>query len=103
LTASSKSVSLTACDGDFRATSRITAQSRTSRDSEKILYHPAGEAHSDKFGNRGGAIFSIELEPRWTSTLREYELQSEEPIAFPHRQVSWLGRRAYQAFINPSP
>ena len=51
----------------------------------------------------GGAIFSIELEPRWTSTLREYELQAEEPIAFPHRQVSWLGKRAYQAFIDPDP
>jgi AraC family transcriptional regulator len=40
-------------------------------DSENVLYHPAGEAHSDAFGNRGGAIFSMELEPRWTSTLRE--------------------------------
>jgi len=72
-------------------------------DSEKVLYHPAGEAHSDKFGNRGGAIFSIELEPRWTSKLREYELKAEESIAFPHRVVSWLGRRAYQAFSDPHP
>jgi len=72
-------------------------------DSEKILYHPAGEVHSDKFGNCGGKIFSIELEPRWTSTLREYELQAEEPIALPHREVSWLGKRAYQAFINRAP
>ena len=71
--------------------------------SEKILYHPAGEVHSDKFGNCGGKIFSIELDPRWTSTLREYELQAEEPIAFPNRQVSWLGKRAYQAFINRDP
>lgn len=69
-------------------------------DSENVLYHPAGEAHSDAFGNRGGAIFSIELAPRWTSTLREYELQAEESLALPYRQVSWLARRAYQAFID---
>jgi hypothetical protein len=37
-------------------------------DSENVLYHPAGETHSDAFGKRGGAIFSMELEPRWTSS-----------------------------------
>lgn len=67
-------------------------------DSETVLYHPAGETHSDAFGNRGGAIFSIELEPGWTSTLRQYEVQTEESLALPHRQVSWLAWRAYQAF-----
>jgi AraC family transcriptional regulator len=70
-------------------------------DSENVLYHPAGEAHSDAFGNHGGAIFSIELEPRWTSTLREYELQAEESLALPQHLVSWLAWRAYQAFIDP--
>lgn len=69
-------------------------------DSENVLYHPAGEAHSDAFGNRGGAIFSMELEPRWTSRLREYELQAEESLALPRRQVSWLAWRAYQAFTD---
>ena len=69
-------------------------------DSENVLYHPAGEARSDAFGNRGGAIFSIELEPKWTSRLREYELQAEESLILPRRLVSWLAWRAYQAFTN---
>ena len=69
-------------------------------DAENVLYHPAGEAHSDAFSNRGGAIFSMELEPRWTSTLQEYELQAEESLALPHRLVSWLAWRAYQAFTD---
>lgn len=69
-------------------------------DSEYVLYHPEGEDHSDAFGNRGGAIFSIELEPRWTSTLREYELQLEASLALPDGHVSWLARRAYQAFTD---
>jgi AraC family transcriptional regulator len=69
-------------------------------DSKNILYHPAGEVHSDAFGNCGGKIFSIELEPRWTSTLREYEMQAEESLALPHHQVSWLARRAHQAFTD---
>lgn len=70
-------------------------------DSENVLYHSAGEAHSDAFGNRGGAIFSVELEPRWTSRLREYELQAEESLSVPRRQASWLAWRAYQAFTDP--
>lgn len=69
-------------------------------DSENVLYHPPGEIHSDTFGNRGGAIFCVELEPRWTSTLREYELRAEESLALPHRVVSWLAWRAYQAFTD---
>lgn len=70
-------------------------------DSENVLYHPPGEAHSDAFGNRGGAIFSIELEPKWASTLREYEMLAEESLALSDRHVSWLARRAYQAFKRP--
>jgi len=69
-------------------------------DSENVLYHPAGEAHSDAFGDRGGVVFSLELAPKWTSVLREYELQAEESLALPHRQVSWLASRAYQAFTD---
>lgn len=70
-------------------------------DSENVLYHPAGEAHSDAFGGAGSRIFSVELEPKWMSTLRDYDLQAEESLAFPEYQVSWLALRAYQAFANP--
>jgi AraC family transcriptional regulator len=69
-------------------------------DSEKVLYHPPGEAHSDAFGNRGGTVFSMELEPGWTSRLREYDLQAEESLALADRRVSWLAWRAYQAFLE---
>lgn len=71
-------------------------------DSANVLYHPAGEVHSDTFGYHGGTIFSMELEPRWTATLREYELQAEQSLALPQRLVSWLARRAYQAFTDPN-
>ena len=69
-------------------------------DSANVLYHPAGETHSDAFGNRGGTIFCVELEPRWMATLREYELQNETSVAFPQRIVSWLAWRAYEAFTD---
>jgi AraC family transcriptional regulator len=68
--------------------------------SANILYHPPGEAHCDAFGKRGGSIFSIEVQPTWTSTLREYELQAEHALALPHSQVSWLVSRAYHAFTG---
>jgi AraC family transcriptional regulator len=67
-------------------------------DPANIFYHPAGEAHSDAFGKRGGSIFSIELQPRWTSTLREYEMQADQALTLPHGQGSWLVSRAYHAF-----
>jgi AraC family transcriptional regulator len=67
---------------------------------ENVLYHAAGEAHSDAFGNCGSKIFSIELEPRWTSRLQEYELQAEESRSLSHRQISWSGWRAYRAFTD---
>jgi AraC family transcriptional regulator len=69
-------------------------------DSQNVLYHPAGEAHSDAFGNQGGTIFSIELEPRRMATLRDYELQATESVAFSRRQVAWLAQRAYQSFTT---
>jgi AraC family transcriptional regulator len=69
-------------------------------DSKNVLYHPAGETHSDAFGDCGGAIFSIELDPKWTSTLREYELQADESLALPSRDVSSLAWRAYKAFSD---
>ena len=72
-------------------------------DSQRVLYHPAGEAHSDAFGNQGGKIFSIELESGWTAKLRDYELQTAESLVFPDRQVAWLARRAYQAFACTDP
>jgi hypothetical protein len=43
---------------------------------ENVLYHPAGEAHSDAFGTCGGTIFSIELEPRWKHSA---EAESDTP------------------------
>ena len=60
-------------------------------DSEKVLYHPAGEAHSDAFGYRGGAIFSIELEPRWTLEATAIELLYQLP---------WKHKPAGQAGLN---
>lgn len=69
-------------------------------DSRSVLYHPAGEAHSDAFGNRDSTIFSMELAPRWTSALREYEMLADESLDLSHREVCWLAWRAYKAFTN---
>ena len=80
--------------------SLVLSGSYVERDSENVLYHPAGEARSDAFGNRGGAIFSNELEPKWTSRLREYELQAEESLIPPAAwSPGWRGG-GYQAFTN---
>jgi AraC family transcriptional regulator len=67
------------------------------------LYHPAGEDHSDTFGNCGGHLFSLEIAPEWTKKLRGYELKTEEPLTLTASRVSALSWRAYRAFSDPHP
>src|SRR5215472_12392383 len=50
---------------------------------ETVLFHPADETHRDRFGNRGGQLFSLELAPEHIARAKEYELRVEEPIRLP--------------------
>jgi quercetin dioxygenase-like cupin family protein len=42
------------------------------------VFHPAGEAHRDRFDARGATILSIELEARWVEQIRDLGLYPGE-------------------------
>jgi len=46
-----------------------------------VLFHPPGEVHSDRFGERGGAVLSVELAPSWVARYCA-GAAPQEPAAF---------------------
>jgi AraC family transcriptional regulator len=70
---------------------------------ETVLYHPAGEAHSDAFGDYGGRLLSLEIRPEWMARLRDYELESGAPRVFNGHQLLRLRWRIHRAFSDRSP
>jgi AraC family transcriptional regulator len=40
-------------------------------DAARLIFHPAAEAHGNRFGDAGGRCFNIELGPRWAPLLRD--------------------------------
>jgi AraC family transcriptional regulator len=40
-------------------------------DARSIIYHPAGERHTDEFGSRATACLDVHLRPAWLESLRE--------------------------------
>jgi len=71
--------------------------------SEVALYHPAGEQHSDRFGVRGGHLFSIEISAECLRRAEEYELIVDKRIVFRRPEAEILKRRAFTAFSDPRP
>jgi AraC family transcriptional regulator len=45
-----------------------------------LTFHPSGEAHTDHFHNRGGHLFSIELESQLVERLRESSISIDNQI-----------------------
>jgi AraC family transcriptional regulator len=70
---------------------------------DTVLYHPAGEDHSDRFGDCGGRLLSLEIRPEWMVRLRDYELDASAPRVFSARQLLRLRSRIHQAFSDFSP
>ena len=44
----------------------------------RMLFHPSGEVHTDRFGNAGAAILSIEISDAWLARLRECRVKTNE-------------------------
>lgn len=47
-----------------------------------LLFHPAGEAHSDRFGAAGGACFNLEFGAAWAERMRTLSQRLTAPVAF---------------------
>jgi AraC family transcriptional regulator len=71
-----------------------------------MIYHPAGEAHADRFENHGGRIFHIEAGERFWSLADEHSLRLDVPADFrggPPPSLALRMHREFQEMDSVSP
>lgn len=60
-----------------------------------VIYHPAGEIHSDSFDREEARLFDIELDASWLQRIAATSQSFDEPHAFDGGQVSTTALRLY--------
>ncbi len=64
-----------------------------------VLFHPAGELHSEQAGSNGGRSFGVEFGPRLHHLIREHSAYLlDRPAEFEGGPVAWLAFRLYDEF-----
>ena len=63
-----------------------------------VAFRPAGEMHSDHFGNTGAHCLVIELPETWISRLRHSRQECDGPVGVQSGQLPWLGTRLYREY-----
>ena len=58
-----------------------------------LVFHPAGEAHSNRFGRQGGTCFNVEFGADWTQRLRTVAPALAAPAAFTDPATTLLAMR----------
>jgi AraC family transcriptional regulator len=58
-----------------------------------LIFRPAGEVHSDSFGERSVRCFIIEVETEWLTRLRDHLLRMDVPTSFQSHSLAWLAMR----------
>ena len=66
------------------------------------MFHPAGETHSTRMGDRGGVVFCIELGGRWATMLKDFSA-TDTRIEERGGPLSWLARQVYRDSIESQP
>jgi AraC family transcriptional regulator len=63
-----------------------------------LVFHPAGEAHANRFGKAGGACFNLEFGAVWTDRLRSASASLNEPSAYTEPAIAGLAMRLRREF-----
>jgi AraC family transcriptional regulator len=63
-----------------------------------VKFQPAGEAHSDHYGNTRVHSFIIELEYEWLIRMGADAMIGNHPIVFPGSSIAWLMMRLRNEF-----
>jgi AraC family transcriptional regulator len=63
-----------------------------------LLFHPAEEAHAERFHDQGGRSFVIELDSSWLNSVRAQAHVVDGPAAFRGGTTALIGRRLYKEF-----
>ena len=75
-------------------------RARESKPSQ-LVFHPAGEVHSDHWHDAGGRCFHVEFGPRWLERVREHSRVLDRPAEFRGGMAVWLAARLYQELRAP--
>lgn len=63
-----------------------------------VMYHPAGEVHSDHFHRGGARELNIEIAPWRLASLRELFPRADRPVDLNGGKPEWLATRLYGEF-----
>jgi AraC family transcriptional regulator len=66
-----------------------------------LVFHPAGETHSDCWHASGGACFHVEFSLRWLEHVREHSPVLDRPAEFRRGPPVWLATRLYAELCDP--
>ncbi len=55
-----------------------------------LTFRSAGEEHEDRFHDKDGRVFVVEIPPKWTEKLRENSLKLDSSIKFQNGSLSHL-------------
>ncbi len=63
-----------------------------------VKFQPAGEVHSDIYGNEQVYCFIVELDPEWLTRMGAQSLVGNSPMAFPGSSIAWLMMKLRKEF-----
>ncbi|HKQ78126.1 MAG TPA: AraC family transcriptional regulator [Blastocatellia bacterium] len=63
-----------------------------------LVFHPAGEAHANSFGNEGGACFNLEFGPAWMERISAAAPTLDAPVTFAGAPTAGLAARLRNEF-----
>ncbi len=66
-----------------------------------LVFHPAGEVHSDHWHETGGRCLHVEFGPRWLERVRAHSQLLDRPTEFRGGTPVWLMARLYQELRSP--
>jgi AraC family transcriptional regulator len=64
-----------------------------------LVFHPAGEAHANKFGDDGGACFNLEFSASWIKRIGDITCRLDEPAVFRDAATTGLASRLRREFL----
>lgn len=65
-----------------------------------VVFHPAGEVHSDEFFSRRTRLFDLEVDSSWLERVEEYSGTLDAPGHFQGGPLAWLARRLHKEFYR---
>jgi AraC family transcriptional regulator len=63
-----------------------------------LLFHPAGEAHSDDWSAIGGRCYTVEFGPSWIARASAHSMSLDASMQRPSGESVWLAARMHREF-----